>query len=433
MLVEVSIGELVDKYNILELKRKKITNPLKIVEIDKELLSLKDTKQYIEKYEFFYQLLYYVNEMIWVMTDKIKEIDTKDPYFSLISNLIFEHNQKRFRLKNFFNILCDSSLKEQKSYSTNCCRIIIDSEEVLFNKIAEFNYLLIEYDVLYIQTNDDLTDSIKKIFKAPTIVFHQHDFQYSIDLKNYNIDPCIKDVFSFKPLVYVGGGKMGDFIQSLSIINETFYNTGRKGCLYLSNRGDYFSFGLDNAYKDTYKLITCQPYISSYHIYQDESITFDIDLTTWRKSTLLYRENWKTIFSKFYDVSWGKHKWLSLENDTSMNDTILISTNPYRFPTVIDYNTILTKYKNEKTKIVFISQDVSHYNDFINRTKLDIPFYKAKTFLEMCTMINSCKLFIGNLSAPLTLAFACHKPNIVGFNSIIDDIHNKNMYLSQTE
>jgi ADP-heptose:LPS heptosyltransferase len=48
-------------------------------------------------------------------------------------------------------------------------------------------------------------------------------------------------------------------------------------------------------------------------------------------------------------------------------------------------------------------------------------------------MINSCKLFIGNLSAPLTVAFACHKPNIVGFNSSIDDIHNKNMYLSQTE
>ena len=102
--------------------------------------------------------------MIWVMTDKIKQMDPKDPYFSLISNCIFEHNQKRFRLKNFFNILCDSSLKEQKSYSTNCCKIIIDSEEVLFNKIPEFNYLLIEYDILYIETTNDLTDSIKKIF-----------------------------------------------------------------------------------------------------------------------------------------------------------------------------------------------------------------------------------------------------------------------------
>ena len=427
MLVEVSIGELVDKYNILELKRKKIKNPLKIVEIDKELLSLKDTKKYIEKYEFFYKLLYYVNETIWVMTDKIKEMKPDSPDFSIISNIIFEHNQKRFRLKNFFNILCDSSLKEQKSYSTNCCKIIIENKEVLLDKISEFNYLLIEYDILYVETNDDLVDSIKKIFKAPTILFDPCDFQNSIDLKIYNIDLSIKDIFSFKPLSYICGGKLGDFIHTLSVVNEVFYNTGQKGCVYLSNYGDRFSFGLEKAYKDTYDIVASQSYISSYYIYKDESV--DINLINWRHSPILEKKNWISIFSEYYNISWGKHKWLQLENKDSIKDKIFISTTPYRFPSITDITNILTNYK--KDEIIFISQEDSFYEDFINRTKSDISFYKIVNFTEMCILINSCKLFIGNLSSPLSISYACHKPNIVLFNESCesDNIRNANICL----
>ena len=43
ILAEISAGELIDKITILEIKKAKITNKDKLVEIEKEILSLNDT------------------------------------------------------------------------------------------------------------------------------------------------------------------------------------------------------------------------------------------------------------------------------------------------------------------------------------------------------------------------------------------------------
>jgi ADP-heptose:LPS heptosyltransferase len=47
-------------------------------------------------------------------------------------------------------------------------------------------------------------------------------------------------------------------------------------------------------------------------------------------------------------------------------------------------------------------------------TGLNIQFYKFTTFIELCTIITSCKLFTGSLSAPLSIANAAHVPRICG-------------------
>ena len=421
LVVEVSIGELVDKYSILDIKRKKITDPLKNVEINKELYKLKDAEFYIKKYDFFYNILLYINEKIWDMTDVIKKMIVSDPEYSIISNEIFEYNQKRFRLKNFFNIFFDSEIKEQKSYSIKCCKVYIENEEIFLQKIPELYYLSIDHDQLYIETS--IKNKIKNIFKSPNITFIETEYTSTINLQDYKID-C--PIFSYKPINYIGGGRLGDFILSLSVINEMFYKTGRKACLYLSNKGDTFSFGLEKSYKDIYDLIISQPYISSFHIYDNQSV--DIDLTLWRQSPLLYVKNWFHIYSNTYNVEWGQHKWLSLPILNEYENIILISTNSYRFPKFIDFKNIHERY-NEK--IMFISQDIEYYTDFKTRTNLDIPFIQPNSFIELCSIINSCKLFIGNLSCPLTLAFACHKPHVVGFYDIRDDDHNRDMKYSQ--
>jgi hypothetical protein len=87
-------------------------------------------------------------------------------------------------------------------------------------------------------------------------------------------------------LIWQAGGMFGDFIQSLSVICEKFYQTGRKGILYLSNYGDKFRNSLDATYQDTYTVITSQPYIYSYSIYQSEK--FNFNLTKWRENKLIY-------------------------------------------------------------------------------------------------------------------------------------------------
>ena len=45
ILAEISAGELIDKITILEIKKLKITNKDKLIEVEKELLSLNETKK----------------------------------------------------------------------------------------------------------------------------------------------------------------------------------------------------------------------------------------------------------------------------------------------------------------------------------------------------------------------------------------------------
>ena len=141
MKIEVSIGEAIDKLSILELKLKKINNEEKKKEIVKEIKVLDECYTYIKKYEILYNLLIYVNESIWDMTDIIKSISVTDSKFPLISNQIFEFNQKRFRIKNWYNLTSNSNLKEQKSYSQSNCKIVIDNKTTFYNKIPEIIYI----------------------------------------------------------------------------------------------------------------------------------------------------------------------------------------------------------------------------------------------------------------------------------------------------
>ena len=187
----------------------------------------------------------------------------------------------------------------------------------------------------------------------------------------------------------------GDFIQVLSVICEKFYETGKKGILYISNKGDIFRNGLENTYNDTYALILKQKYIHSYKIYNNES--YDIDLTSWRKSPKLFKENWYHIFKEEYNI-----------------DKIIVNTTNYRFPNTINFKSLKELYLDD---LIFISTDKNQHNFFENNTGIRIHYYEFKSFLDLVTIISSCKLFIGSQSAPLALANALHKERICGLHN----------------
>ena len=92
MNINVSFGEAIDKYSILELKLKKIHDPNKLLEIKKEIDVLYICLEYKTKYNFYYNLLVYVNEKIWDVTDIIKTIKVDNPQFSVLSNDDFKCN-----------------------------------------------------------------------------------------------------------------------------------------------------------------------------------------------------------------------------------------------------------------------------------------------------------------------------------------------------
>ena len=159
---------------------------------------------------YFYKLLLFINDQIWIDTDIIKKIsintNTDDAKqlkkFAEVSNRIFENNQKRFRLKNYFNILNNSNIIECKSYLDNKCYIIVNSEKVIYDKIPEINYLAISYD--FICFNVIYKDIIKKLFKNPNMQFitEENSIILSCDLTNYSIDNNIKDIFEFDTIKY---------------------------------------------------------------------------------------------------------------------------------------------------------------------------------------------------------------------------------------
>jgi hypothetical protein len=425
MKIHVSLGEAIDKYSILELKLDRIINQNKKLEIKKEIDILSDCLPYIIKYDFYYKILKYINGIIWDMTDNIKNITPDDIQFSDFSNKIFEFNQKRFRIKNWLNIETDSNLKEQKGYNNTYCKIIIKNEETIYDKISEIIYLSLEYDNIFFETIH--SNTLERIFKIPTIIYDYNIVNeissfVCINLESYILLPYIdRTIFEMTPISYLVSGFLGDFIQSLSVVNELFYKTGKKGIIYLSNKPQKFNRSLESTYNDTYKIINNQRYINKYNIFNFEN--YDIDLNSWRIDlyNLLLSNiyiNWETLYTKEYNVEWGKHKWLDIPYDSKYKDFVFINTSIIRWPIYMDFASLKETYGEN---LVFITSDPLQYNDFTKRTSLHIPFHICHTFDEICICINSCKLFIGALSSPLSIAHACNKDRIIGLREDVFD------------
>jgi len=434
MNVKVSIGEAIDKLSILELKYKKIPNQQKQIEIQKEIDELQECNKYKIEYAFYYKLLMYVNEKIWDITDMVKGMSIENTDFARLSNDIFEYNQKRFRIKNWFNLSTTSELREQKSYAQTHCKIIIQNEDEIYNKIPEINYLLLEYDLVSFDTSLSSEDTecisiIKRIFKNPTIldsltVDHSITNQHTVNISCYVL-PLLnendKHMFAFNPITYINGGLLGDFIQSLSVVCENFCNTGRKGIILISNKGDTFRYGLENTYNDTYSTIIKQKYVQDYKLFGGEN--YDIDLTIWRNIPDLFNNNWHYNYTNVYNIDWGKHKWIEVENDPKWNNKVLINTTNYRWP-LLDFNLLYDKYKGD---LIYISSDIQQYAFFCEKTKLNIEYYNITNFEELCSAISSCKLFVGSLSSPLSIAHSMNVNRICGLYGGFDDSLNLNL------
>jgi hypothetical protein len=207
---------------------------------------------------------------------------------------------------------------------------------------------------------------------------------------------------------YRASGRLGDLIYQLSVIYENFLNTGKKGVLYLSSEPEPFSHGLEKAYHDTKNYILSLPYIHDYTIHNNES--YEIDLSKWRYNGLLETTHWNPIFKHSYNVDWGTHQWLFSKKDPQFEGKILFSCSIDRFPYDINFHDVFKDMKLEN--IIFITQNHNEYTHFNNNTGINLTVYHPDTIDSFICAVNSCSLFIGNLSSPLTYAYGLHKPSI---------------------
>lgn len=221
-------------------------------------------------------------------------------------------------------------------------------------------------------------------------------------------------------VIYKSSGRLGDFIYQLSVINENFIETGNKGLLYISSDNEPFAHGLEKAYNDTKDYIKSLPYISEYKIYNGEH--YDINLSSWRSSPLLFKASFDIIYKETFNVSWAKNQWLFSEKNSKFDGKILISCNKsFRFPSNRILNKIFESY--DIKNMIFISQSYKDYLNFKAKTGITLDCHIAETISDFIIAINSCYLFIGSLSSPLTYAYGLKKKNITLLSNSIDDIH----------
>lgn len=117
ILIPVSIGELVDKLTILEIKQEKINDITKLEKVNKEYCELK--KLYNNLYNDEYNELKQINLKLWDIEDniRIKEKNKEfDKEFIELARSVYTTNDKRFNIKNIINIKSQSEIYEVKSY-----------------------------------------------------------------------------------------------------------------------------------------------------------------------------------------------------------------------------------------------------------------------------------------------------------------------------
>ena len=124
ILVEVSVGELLDKISILEIKQDKIKDHEKLKFINDEHSILKSKlEQNVktdEKLEKMFQSLKEINSKLWSIEDKKRLCEKKKDFgekFIKLSRDIHFLNDNRAQIKLQINIYKNSKIREIKSYS----------------------------------------------------------------------------------------------------------------------------------------------------------------------------------------------------------------------------------------------------------------------------------------------------------------------------
>ena len=123
ILVEISAGELIDKITILEIKRVRITDESKLIEINKELLSLSLILEKnipdLSKIDKLKSDLKNINLKLWDIENGKRECeknnDFKEKFISLARN-VYKFNDERAKAKIAISKMLGSNIKEVKSY-----------------------------------------------------------------------------------------------------------------------------------------------------------------------------------------------------------------------------------------------------------------------------------------------------------------------------
>jgi hypothetical protein len=271
----------------------------------------------------------------------------------------------------------------------------------------------------------------------------EHFAMLSANLKHPSLENHNRNISTF-----LHSGNCGDIIYALPTIltlkkngkASIFLNINPKKVHEVYLTADYVSFNEGMA-KMLMPLLLFQPEIVKCEIFNGQNIDYDLDIF---RSYTFFQDRGSICRWYFYIFGISAplyNPWLVAPKDMSVSDCIIIARSKrYRNP-LIDYS-FFKKYPN----IIFIGIE-EEYDDI----KLMIPsikWRKVVDFLEMASLINGCKFFVGNQSFPFSLAEALKvdrllevyykMPNVIvegsgandfmyqlQFESLVESLYNK--------
>ena len=128
ILAPVSVGEIFDKLSILQIKEKKISDPIKlsnvkieIKELNKSIISLdiydKSSQEILDALK---TELYETNFKLWDIEDALRELESQKKFeqeFISLARQVYITNDRRAEIKKEINRLTGSEIVEEKHYS----------------------------------------------------------------------------------------------------------------------------------------------------------------------------------------------------------------------------------------------------------------------------------------------------------------------------
>jgi hypothetical protein len=124
LMVEVSLGEVLDKITILQIKQERIADPAKVANVRKELQTLEgsvgSSGMVSPQIRAVMTELREINEALWDIEDDIRECERQKNFgeeFVRLARAVYFTNDRRAAAKHRINTMSGSRLVEEKSYA----------------------------------------------------------------------------------------------------------------------------------------------------------------------------------------------------------------------------------------------------------------------------------------------------------------------------
>lgn len=209
------------------------------------------------------------------------------------------------------------------------------------------------------------------------------------------------------------GGRIGDLIHALWVAK----NTPGKHDLFITDRrelhSDGFALPLQQTYDELLPILQKQDWFNSLTIFEDKhGYEEGKNLSMWRRYA--YSASWTQLLANTFNLTPNGDAWVKVDKHPVWAGNIIIHSSTNELRKGHHWDAVLSMYHG---RCIFIGNE-DEYKLF-NR---QIPFYKPVDLMEFFTIINSCKFFIGNQSAPLAIAHSLGAPRLAMLNEI-DKIH----------